>query len=69
MALDVEAVLQAQRAELVLGQLAGEVAARLVAELGDPFVDDGVVEVVVAVHGADGSEAPIFLKNTLLCYS
>ena len=51
-ALDVEAVLQAQRPELVLGQLAGEEAPRLVAELRDAFVDDGVVVGVVAVHGA-----------------
>ena len=42
--LDVQAVLQPQRAKLVLGQLAGEIAARLVAELGDAFVDDALVE-------------------------
>ena len=44
MLLDVEAVLQAQRPELVLGQLAGEEAPRLVAELGDALVDDALVE-------------------------
>ena len=48
--LDVEAVLQPQRPELVLGQLAGEEAPRLVAELRDALVDDALVEVVVAVH-------------------
>ncbi len=50
MLLDVQAVLQAQRPELVVGQLAGEKAARLVAELGDALVDEALVEVVVAVH-------------------
>jgi hypothetical protein len=42
-ALDVQAVLQAQRAELFVGQLAGQVAAGLVAKLGDAFVDDSLV--------------------------
>ena len=51
-ALDVQAVLQAQRPELVLGQLAGEKAPGLVAKLGDALVDEALVEVVVAVHGA-----------------
>ena len=40
-ALDVQAVPQAQRPELVLGELAGEKAPRLVAELRDALVDDG----------------------------
>ena len=48
--LDVEAVLQAQRPELVLGQLAREEAPRLVAELRDPAVHDRAVEFVVAIH-------------------
>jgi len=52
-ALDVEAVAQAQRAELVLGELAGEEAPRLVAVLRDPLVDDLLVVGVVAVHDAD----------------
>jgi hypothetical protein len=42
-ALDVEAVLQAQRAELVVGELAGQIALDLVAELGDAFVDELLV--------------------------
>ena len=49
--LDVQAVPQAQRPELVLGQLAGEKAPRLVAKLGDPLVDEALVVVVVSVHG------------------
>ena len=52
MLLDVKAVLQAQRAKLVLGQLAAQEALRLVAELGDPAVHQVGVEVVVAIHGA-----------------
>ncbi len=50
-ALDVEAVLQAQRAQFVVGKLAGFPARDLVAELGDAFVDEGLIVVVVAVHG------------------
>ncbi|MPN04519.1 hypothetical protein SDC9_151760 [bioreactor metagenome] len=50
MALDVEAVLQAQWAEFVLAQFAGEIAARLVAELGDPFIHDPLIVFVVLVH-------------------
>jgi len=37
-ALDVEAVSQPQGPKLVLGELAGDKAASLVAELGDPVV-------------------------------
>ena len=48
--LDVQAVLQPQRPELVLGQLAGQEAPGLVAELRDALVDDALVEWVVAVH-------------------
>ena len=52
MALDVETVLQAQRTQLVIRQLAGEVAFDLAAELGNPFVDDALVDLIVAVHAA-----------------
>ena len=51
MALDVQAVLQPQRAELVFGELAGEVAPRLVAELRDALVNQPLVDMVVEVHG------------------
>jgi hypothetical protein len=37
--LDVEAVLETQRTKFVLGQLAGQEPARLVAELGNALVD------------------------------
>ena len=52
MALHVPAVLQAQRAELVVGQLAGQVALQLVAELGGAGAHEAAVEIGVAVHGA-----------------
>ncbi len=48
--LDVQAVPQAQRPELVLGQLAGEKAPRLVAKLGNTLVDEALIVVVVSVH-------------------
>src|SRR5512135_347304 len=51
MALDVQAIAQAQGPELFLGQLPGEVAARLVAELRDARIHEGLVELVVLVHG------------------
>ena len=48
--LQVDAVHQAQRTELVLGDLAGKAALDLVAELGDAGVYKIVVELVVTVH-------------------
>ncbi len=51
-ALDVQPVAQAQGLELVLGELAREEAARLVAELRDALVDDRLVDGVVAVHAS-----------------
>ena len=54
MSLNVQSILQAQRPEFVLGELAREIAAGLVAELGDTVLDDGVVVGVVAVHEPDG---------------
>ena len=50
MALHVPAVLQAQRAEVVVGQLAGEMALELVAELRGALVHELAVEFVVSVH-------------------
>jgi hypothetical protein len=50
MQLEVEAVHQPQRPELLLGQLAGEAALDLPPELGDPILHEGVIELVVLVH-------------------
>lgn len=50
MALQVEAVHQPQRAELVFGELAGHASLDLVAILLDTFAHDAQVDVVVAVH-------------------
>jgi hypothetical protein len=49
-ALDVEAVLQAQGAEFVVAQFAGLPAADLVAELLDPVMDQLAVDGVVFIH-------------------
>ncbi len=49
-ALDIQAILQAQGPELVLGEFAREETPRLVAELGDPLVDDALIIGVVTVH-------------------
>ena len=57
MALDIQAVAQAQRAELVLAQLPGEKALHLVAVLGHPFEDERAVDGVVAVHAGLSSAA------------
>ena len=53
--LQVEAVHQPQRLELVLGDLVRQPARDLVAELGDAGVDDRLVVLVVAVHQAVAS--------------
>ena len=51
--LQIDAVLQAQHLEFVLGEFAGEAALHLVAEFGDAFVDQRAIEFVICVH--DGS--------------
>src|SRR3546814_20473273 len=43
---------QAQRRELGLAQRAGQAASDLAAELGDAFVHQGLVDLVVFIHGA-----------------
>ena len=53
-ALHVPAVLQAQRAEFVVAELAREVALELVAELRRAPVHEVAVEIVVSVHAAAG---------------
>ena len=49
--LQIDAVLQPERLELLFVEFAGEPPRDLVAELGDPLADEGMVELVVAVHG------------------
>ena len=53
--LQVEAVHQAMRAELLLGQFAAEAARDLVAELLDARGDEGGVEIVIMIHGRSPS--------------
>jgi dissimilatory sulfite reductase (desulfoviridin) alpha/beta subunit len=52
MALHIQAVHQPQRAEFIFAQFAGQVAAGLVAELGDPLIDQAKVNFVVTIHVA-----------------
>ena len=54
-ALDVQAILQAQRPELVLAERAGQETARLVAELRDALLHQPLINVVVDVHAATRS--------------
>ena len=49
-ALQVEAVHQAQRPELVLGQLAGHAALDLASVLFDALTHDAEVDVVITIH-------------------
>jgi hypothetical protein len=58
MALDIEAVAQAQELELILGQLARQKAARLVPELGYALVYESLVELIVLVHALDYGACP-----------
>ena len=51
MELQIEAVHQPQRPELILGEFAREPALRLVAELRDALGDEALVELVIAIHG------------------
>ena len=49
--LQIDAVLQPQHLELVLGEFAGEAALHLIAEFGDALVDQGAVDFIIGIHG------------------
>ena len=49
--LQINAVLQPQHLEFVLGEFAGQPALHLVAKLRDAFVDERAVEFVICIHG------------------
>ena len=51
MKLQIDAVLQPQHLELVLGELAGQAALHLVAKFRDTLVDQRAVDLVISVHG------------------
>jgi hypothetical protein len=61
-ALQVQTVLQAQRTELLFAQFARQAAANLVGVLRDPFIDDGLVVLIVLVH----SGTPVFALHAAL---
>jgi hypothetical protein len=63
--LDVEAVLQAQRPELVVGQFAGQVALHLVAILRNALQHQRVIVSVVAIHKSVSSCAGTVLHCRL----
>ena len=50
MQLQIDAVLQPQHLELVLGQFTGQAPLHLIAKLGDAFVDQRAVDFVISVH-------------------
>ena len=56
MQLQVDAVLQPQHLEFVLGEFAGQPALHLIAEFRDTFVDERAVEFVICIH--DGGLTP-----------
>src|SRR5690606_28753330 len=58
-ALDVQAILQTQRAEFFISEFASQEAASLVAELPDPILDDVLVVLIVNVH-----KCPVFRLST-----
>ena len=51
MTLQIEPVLQTQRTEFVFGQFVRDSAFYLTAKLGNPFLDDLMIILVVAIHG------------------
>ena len=57
-ALHIQAVAQPQLAKLVLGELALQEAAGLVAELVHALLHESVIDGVVAVHGASDQRTP-----------
>src|SRR5256885_3615795 len=70
MPLNVQTVLETQRAEVIFRQCARQIAARLVAELHDPLVDKPLIDFVVDVHAtSDASMVSMRLiarKNIVL---
>ncbi|MNJ61309.1 hypothetical protein D3C77_570900 [compost metagenome] len=65
-ALDIQAVLQAQRQEFVTGKLTREESAGLIAELTDPVLDDVLVVLIVNVHEVSCFQAGYSLSRARL---
>ncbi|MNN60168.1 hypothetical protein D3C81_1753360 [compost metagenome] len=63
--LQIDAVHQPQRLELVLGQRAAAAAVDLIAELRNALADQGGVELVIAIHQAVSFRAKARLWPTL----
>ena len=60
--LQIDAIHQAQRLELVLGQLARQAARDLVAEIRDALGNERAVEIVIEIHARPG----FFLRATMV---
>jgi hypothetical protein len=58
-ALQIQAILQAQRPEFFFAQFVRQTTAHLVAVLSDAFVDDFLVDLIVLIH----SGAPVFSSS------
>ncbi len=63
-ALMVETILQAERAELFFSQGAVQASLNLVSELGNPLIYKGLVNVVIFVHRPILSRANVIPTNT-----
>src|SRR5262249_27474466 len=58
MALNIEAIAQANRLELIFRQLAREKAPRLIPEFGYALIYEGLIELIVLIHGHGLYAAP-----------
>ena len=50
--LEIEAILQAQRTELIIRKRAIQPPFHLIGKLGDPFAHEALVKFVIAIHGS-----------------
>src|SRR5579863_1130147 len=62
MPLDVETVAQAERPEFLFRQLTGQEAARLIAELCNPLIDESLVQLIVLIHARTIGAPPMGTK-------
>ncbi len=66
--LDIETVTQAYGLELIFGELTGEETPRLVTEFRDTLVHEGLIQVIISVHGGGLYAAATDALNTVwLC--
>jgi hypothetical protein len=68
MELQVEAVHEPERLELILGHVAGQPARHLAVELRDALANQGLVEFVVAIHHSAPSAPRWWLAPSMACF-